>query len=214
MPETDLQLYVDSQLLSPYGMSVFVTLTEKGIPFTMQTINLETQENRQQRYLERSLTGRVPTLIDGDFHLSESSAICEYLEERFPAPDYPSVYPQDMRQRAIARQIQAWLRSDFMPIREERPTSVIFLQPIHQPLSEAAQAAADRLFAAVDRLLPDDRANLFNDWCIADTDLALMLNRLLLNGDAVPDRLARYARLQWQRPAVQRWIDQNRSPQR
>jgi glutathione S-transferase len=26
---------------------------------------------------------------------------------------------------------------------------------------------------------------MFGEWCIADTDLALMLNRLVLNGDAV-----------------------------
>ena len=36
----------------------------------------------------------------------------------------------------------------------------------------------------------------------ADTDLALMLNRLVINGDAVPESLARYAHRQWQRPSV------------
>ena len=32
--------------------------------------------------------------------------------------------------------------------------------------------------------------------CIADVDLALMLNRLVLNGDEVPTRLATYAQRQ------------------
>jgi glutathione S-transferase len=53
---------------------------------------------------------------------------------------------------------------------------------------------------------------LFDNWCIADTDLALMLNRLILNGDDVPDDLASYAARQWQRASVQLWINLNRPP--
>ena len=37
-------------------------------------------------------------------------------------------------------------------------------------------------------------------------DLALMLNRLILNGDTVPAQLEDYAQRQWQRPTVQEWI--------
>ncbi len=55
-------------------------------------------------------------------------------------------------------------------------------------------------------LLPDDAENLFGEWSIADVDLALMLNRLVMNGDAVPQRLASYADRRWQRPSVQSWV--------
>ena len=37
-----------------------------------------------------------------------------------------------------------------------------------------------------------------------------MINRLVLNGDVVPDKLAAYARLQWARPSVQRWVHRQR----
>lgn len=50
------------------------------------------------------------------------------------------------------------------------------------------------------------------DGGIADVDLALMLNRLTLNGDPVPQRLMEYARYQWKRPSVQRWVTLNRPP--
>lgn len=201
-----LALYVDSLYTSPYAMSVFVTLTEKALPFELRTVDLERREHLSGDYAATSLTRRVPTLIDGDFKLSESSAICEYLEERFAAPEYAAVYPADIQQRARARQIQAWLRSDFMPIRQERSTEVIFMKPVDQPLSDDAKAAAAKLFQAVDSLLPEGADHLFGDWCIADTDLALMLNRLVMNGDEVPAKLARYARQQWQRPSVQQWV--------
>jgi glutathione S-transferase len=65
----------------------------------------------------------VPVLeIDG-FELSESS-IAEYLEDRF-APEWERIYPHDLQKRARARQIQAWLRSDLVPIRVERSTDVV-----------------------------------------------------------------------------------------
>jgi glutathione S-transferase len=41
---------------------------------------------------------------------------------------------------------------------------------------------------------------LFGSWCIADVNLALMLNRMVLHGDPVPKRLADYAAHQFDRP--------------
>jgi glutathione S-transferase len=52
--------------------------------------------------------------------------------------------------------------------------------------------------------------NLFNHRSIADLDLALMLNRLIVNGDEVSVRLVRYARVQWERPSVQQWVRRER----
>lgn len=208
MSKENFILYVDSQFLSPYAMSVFVTLKEKGISFQIKKIDLNAKENNQPDYANISLTQRVPTLTHGDFHLSESSAISEYLDELYPAP---SVYPRDTQLKARARQIQAWIRSDFLPIREERSTECVFGKPNNKPLSAAALSDAARLFAAADNLIKNNARNLFNDWCIADTDLALMLNRLVLNGDDVPEKLKDYARYQWQRPSVQLWINQERS---
>src|SRR4051812_36672336 len=159
-------------------MSAFVVLHEKNLPFEIETVDLAAKENYRPDFAAASLTRRVPTLVHDDFSLSESSAIAEYLEEVFPGP---AVYPRDPRHRARARQIQAWVRSDFMPMRQERPTEVVFIERMRQPLSKDASAAAEKLFAAAAALLADDAQNLFGVWSIADTDLALMLNRLVLN---------------------------------
>jgi glutathione S-transferase len=210
MNTEDLTLYVDIRRASPYVMSVFVTLHEKELPFTIRLVNLKTREHHQLAYLEASLTARVPALKHGDFTLSESSAITEYLDERFAPPAHRAVYPVDLQARARARQIQAWLRSDLMPIREERSTEVIFFGDKRPPLSREGKAAAERLFAVAESVLPPGGTNLFGEWSIADTDLALMLNRLVMHGDPVPERLAAYARHQWQRPSVQRWVQQPR----
>ncbi len=161
-------------------------------------------------YARTSLTQRVPTLIDGGFALSESSAIAEYLNEAYPEPP---IFPADRQKRAQARQLQAWLRSDFMPIRQERPTpSIFYRQPASAALSSAAQISSQKLCAAACELLSHGDENLFGTWSIADVDLALMLNRLILNGDHVPAGLVRYARTQWERPSVQQWVRRERPP--
>ncbi|MBZ4236647.1 hypothetical protein LAM40_24460, partial [Mycobacterium tuberculosis] len=80
-----------------------------------------------------------------DFALSESSAITEYLDERFAPPEWERIYPHDLQKRARARQIQAWLRSDLMPIREERSTAVVFDGAKMPDLSEAGRQSAEKL---------------------------------------------------------------------
>lgn len=195
-------LYVDSQYLSPYAMSAFVTLTEKRLPFQLRGVDLESGANRQPDYTALSGVQRVPLLVAGAFRLAESSAICEYLEDCHPTP---AVYPAQAQPRAQARQLQAWLRSDLMPLREQRTTEVVFRQPAIAPLDAAGQQAAAKLVAVASCLLAHGGEHLFGDWCIADADLALMLHRLLRAGDALPQRLADYARQQWQRPSLQAW---------
>jgi glutathione S-transferase len=202
-----MKLFVDANYLSPYAMSAYVALREKGLAFELQLLDLQRGDQRAPAYAALSTTLRVPTLVDDDFHLSESSAICEYLEDRYPGV---ALYPREPQAKARAREIQAWLRSDLMPIRQERTTEVVFLKRSPPPLSAEAQAAAQKLFAAAEVLLPPGRTSLFADWAIADTDLALMLNRLVFAGDDVPERLAAYAHTQWQRPSVQAWVTQAR----
>jgi glutathione S-transferase len=203
-------LYADRELTSPYAMSVFVVLTEKRLPFEIRTLDLAACANNEPDYALISLTQRVPTLVDVDFALSESSAIAEYLEEVYPDPP---IFPADRRKRARAREVQAWLRSDFLPIRQERATPSIFYgKPTSAALSPAAQTAARRLCAAACELLGHGGENLFGQWSIADVDLALMLNRLILNGDEVPAVLVDYARTQWERPSVQQWVGMDRPP--
>ncbi|CAM4422258.1 glutathione transferase [Bordetella tumbae] len=203
-----LTLYVDAQLLSPYAMSAYVALTEKGLPVELRLVDLQAGEQRMVPYTSRAPTCRVPALTHDAFHLTESSAIIEYLEDVFPAPEYPALYPDTPQQRARARQIQAWLRSDLAALRDERPTDVVFHGAPPSPLSDAGQAAAAKLLRVAQTLLPEGQAQLFGSWSIADTELALMLRRLA-GADELPAALQAYADAQWQRPAVQTWLQFN-----
>lgn len=197
------QLYVDHDFYSPWAMAAFVTLTEKSLPFTLHPINLDQGAQHLPGYQALSPIQRVPLLVDGDFRLAESTAICEYLEDRHP--DRQAVYPSEPARRAQARQVQAWLRSDLLALRQQRTTVVVFSRPEPTPLNPAGQQAADKLRLTAETLLAHQGENLFGNWCIADADLALMLMRLLKNGEPLSTRLTNYAQLQWARPSLQAW---------
>jgi glutathione S-transferase len=207
-----LVLHVDGFWNSPYAFSAFVCLTEKGLPFETREVDLHERAQKTPAYRTLSVTGRVPVLEHGAFRLSESSAIVEYLEDVFPPPRYPAMLPADARERARARQIMAWIRSDLMPIREERPTSSFFYRRQMPPLSAAGRQAAEKLIAVASTFIPDGRTSLFDAFTIADADLAMMLQRLIGNGEEVPPNLRAYAEAQWRRPSVRAFVERERRP--
>ncbi len=209
-----LVLYGNSVWSSPYVLSVFVALREKALPFEVRTVALDQGAHREASFTARSLTSRVPVLVDGELALSESSAIVEYLEDRFAPPAYTRLLPEAVRDRARARQVMAWLRSDLLPIREERSAEYVFyphaaLPPL-APLSDDARRAADKLFGAAERLVPEAAGPILGAWCIADTELAMMLQRLIKSGEPMPSKLVAFARREWERPSVMAYVDQPR----
>jgi glutathione S-transferase len=197
---TDLVLYVDSNYESPWAMSAFVALEEKKLTYTLETKQLSRKDTFASDFHAR--TRRIPCLRHGDFWLAESSAIAEYLDDAFPA--HP-LYPADMRERAIARELQAWLRSGLQVIREERPTTTLWFERAKEPLSKNALETLGRTLEAISPLIVEWRTTLFEQWCIADLDLALFLQRLNLNGTVLPPKVKAYAEANWARPSAAKW---------
>jgi glutathione S-transferase len=204
--QADLRLYGNTPATSPYVMSVFVALEEKGLSYELELLDLGKGEQHRPEFVGHSITNRVPTLRHGSGWISESLAILEYLEERFPPPEYPRLYPADLFERARVRMALGLIRSDFMPIREERSTETVFQGKPIKPLSDTAEAARVRLVRIAAALVPEGRQSIASGFSIADVDLAMMLQRLVHNKDQVPDRLAEYVKAIWQRPSVQKWL--------
>ncbi len=213
---TDLALHVDAHWISPYAMSAFVALEELGAPYDLVEVSMADGAHRDASYA--ALTGRVPALVhrgagrDGaDLWLAESSAIDEYLADLFPPPGHPRLYPEDRAERAVARQIQGWIRSDLMPIREERSTHTIWYGTDRAPLTPAGASARDKLVRAASAWLTG-RTQLFATWSIADADLAIMLRRVI--HDELPPALISYVERQLARPSLAKWNTHPRPPYR
>lgn len=62
-------------------------MAEKGIEIARETVDIVSGECRREPYLSRNPTGQTPLLeLEDGSQIAESAAICEYLEESYPAP--------------------------------------------------------------------------------------------------------------------------------
>jgi glutathione S-transferase len=93
--------------LSPFCRKVRLVLAEKKIDVELVD---ERYWEPSTEFLRRNPAGKVPILkIDG-LTLTESGAICEYLEETRPDP---ALMPSDPRARAEVRRLVAWFDDKF-----------------------------------------------------------------------------------------------------
>jgi glutathione S-transferase len=100
---------------STCSQKVRICLAEKGLPFDDIRLDLgKAKEHLQPGYLKLNPNGVVPTLVDGAHVVTDSSVICEYLDDAYPAR---SLTPDNPAGRARMR---AWMR--FV---EEVPTAAV-----------------------------------------------------------------------------------------
>src|ERR1044072_2769264 len=67
-----------------------ILLQEKHIPFQVDPINLN--EYVTEDFKNASPLNKIPALKDGDYYLADSSAICAYIDKKFPNPGF---YPEE-----------------------------------------------------------------------------------------------------------------------
>jgi len=101
------------QSIGPNPQVVKTFIAEKGIDIPREEIDIMKAENRSEPYLSRNPAGQSPCLaLDDGTHVSEITAICEYLEEVYPTPALIGENPQ---QRAETRM---WVRRIDLSINE------------------------------------------------------------------------------------------------
>src|SRR5260370_28561805 len=205
-----LTLYIDDHWVSPYAFSSFVALREKKLDFEIEEVSLPKREQYAPAYRGSSPHGRVRWLRHDAYWLSESSAINEYLAEAFPFPKHPRIFPEDLKERGRARQLMAWVRSDLMPIREQRGTASVFYDRPVQPLNKEGEESVARLLRVADAIISEGRTTLFAQWCIADADFAVMLQTVVTHSHPLRAKIARYCEAHCQRPSVREWVDHPR----
>jgi glutathione S-transferase len=83
--------------ISPFVRKVLAVCEAKQLPYELDSI---VPFFGNDRFTELSPLRRIPVLIDGETVLTDSSVICEYLEDKWPSP---SVLPGGASARAHAR---------------------------------------------------------------------------------------------------------------
>ena len=88
-------------LIGPNPRMVRMFMAEKGITIPTEKVDLLKGENRKEPYLKRNAFGQTPALeLDDGSFLGEITAICEYLDEKYPNDTLIGKTPE---QRAEAR---------------------------------------------------------------------------------------------------------------
>jgi len=91
---------VIGRYLSPYVRKVLACLELRGIDYEVDPIVPFYGDDRFSRL---SPLRRIPVLVEGDLVLTDSTVICQYLEDRRPKP---ALYPADIADRARARWLE------------------------------------------------------------------------------------------------------------
>jgi glutathione S-transferase len=205
-----LTLFVDGYFTSIWDASCFVSLTEKQLEFTASRALLRDGQALPPALRRETAIARIPALLHGDFWLTESLAIVEYLEDAFPPPTWPRTLPDDPRARARARQIMAWMRFDQRALRDERPWQFSVYPGAQQPpLSPAAERNASELVDLVVRL---SDAGELDDWNISHADLAFGLWRLARSDYPLPPVAQRVLDRNVERPSIRAYLEHPRPP--
>ena len=110
-----MALILYSYYRSSAAYRVRIALQMKGIKFQIHPVNLVKNggEHLQDPYLQINPQGLVPALQTDDGLLTESAAIIEYLEERYPEP---ALLPANPADRAFVRSLAQMIACDLHPL--------------------------------------------------------------------------------------------------
>jgi len=82
--------------IGPNPRVVRMFMAEKGLKITLQEVDLMAGDNRKPDHLARNPHGQMPALeLDNGAYISEITAICEYLEDKNPAPALIGSTPEE-----------------------------------------------------------------------------------------------------------------------
>ena len=96
---------------------VRIALNLKGLAYDSVPVSLLDNAQRAPEYLSKNPQGLVPALLDGEQLLTQSLAICEYLEETYPQP---ALLPNDAIGRARVRALALSIACDIHPLNNLR----------------------------------------------------------------------------------------------
>ena len=163
-----MKLY--SHAVAPNPRRVRIFAAEKGIELVLEDVDILAGQNRTPEFLAKNSSGGVPVLeLDDGSCLSESVAICRYLEGLYPEPN---LLGRDLREQA---EIERWNRRMELELfaaigRTVQHTSSIFQGRFKQfpDYGEAQRAVVHQRFERMDRELNGHQFVASDRFTIAD----------------------------------------------
>lgn len=165
-----MKLY-SANMPAPNPRRVRIFAAEKGIALPEVMLTLVEREHKSADHLRRNSLGQVPVLeLDDGTTISETIAICRYLEELHPDPP---LFGSDAKERAV---VDMWTRRVDIQIgeptkmfwRHAHPATAALIEQ-HNVFGESNRAILARAMQWLDTELADGRSFLTGDrFTIAD----------------------------------------------
>lgn len=111
----DMRIY--SYFNSGTSFRVRIALALKGVPFDYVPVNLREQHQRTSDHVELNPSAGVPVMSDHGFVLTQSLAIIDYLDAKYPEP---RLIPEDPRKRARVLEMALGIACDIHPVNNMR----------------------------------------------------------------------------------------------
>lgn len=130
--------------LSPFVRKVLVVLELKGLGYEQVDVfpGMQTPE-----FLKISPLGKIPALEDEALQVSDSTVICEYLEERYPTV---STLPSSPQERATARWLEEYADTRLM----ELCGGGIYLERVVKPMFFKQPTDQAKVDKTINELMP------------------------------------------------------------
>lgn len=194
-----LKLY--SHPFSSFARRVRIALKEKNIPCEEVFVDLAARKHREPEYLSLNPYSRVPTLVDDDLVLFESSAILNYLEALYPQPP---LIPADRKGRALVD-----MHMKLSDLQFTRQVSTIVFpkrfmpkERWDEPLFAQMRADIDKHLQILDRQLGDNDYIVGNRYSLVEVCYTPFVAFLELTEVTPPPRIAAWSKRILSRPSA------------
>jgi len=213
-----MALTIYGSTVSPFVRKVRVVMMEKGLEYTLDPVSPFAPP---PEFLEISPLKRIPAFRDSEVpepnHLSDSSVICDYLENKFPKP---ALYPSDPFQRARALWYEEYADSALAQAMGrgfffERVVKKIMRAPVDEELCQKTLTETlPPMFDYLEKEIGDKEYLAGGAFSIADITVCTMLvNFEHAGGEVYPakwPKLAAYVKRILARPSFKTFIDEER----
>lgn len=164
------QLKLYSYWRSSCSWRVRIALAYKGIPYEYIPVNLAEGKQFTAEFKELNPSATVPVLEDNGLVVSESVAILEYLEEKYPEP---SLFPVDLKRKALVRQVVNMIVASIQPLQNLAVLKRVEAKWGSEERLQWAQYFVERGFDALEAIIQREsgKFSIGDDFTLADVVL-------------------------------------------
>lgn len=183
--------------LAPNPRRVRIFLAEKSVTIPVRDVNLMAHEHKNEAYAAVNAFEEVPALVlDDGAVLTESVAICRYIESLHPEPP---LFGRDTREQAF---VDMWQRRVefrlFAPVafafRHSHPALARLESPQRPEFAEFQRPRAEQMMRFLDQELAARRFMASDDFTIADITAIVAMDLAKLARIDIPDGLPNLSR--------------------